>query len=116
MPTMKGNTSIAANSTNLTLLQDQDYEFLPYAAYVSLWASESATGLTTTFKGTAESLVSAAAPNIAAAAGRVQIDTDGLLVNEPLAAGTRLQLGATNSTGGAVTLNWIVEITRIPGY
>jgi hypothetical protein len=111
MPTMKGNSSIAASTTTLTLLTGQDYEFLPADAMVSLWASQSATGLSVTLKGNAESLLSSAPPNIASAAGIVSLQQDGLVSQEMLPKGTKLQLGGVNTTGGALTLNWIVDVT-----
>ena len=113
MPTMKGSTSIAANATNTNVLDGQDFQWLPFNALVSLAAAQSATGLELDFKATAEAIAATITPNIVAATGRVQQDTDTIFKNEPIPAGKQLKLTVRNTTAGALTLHWNVELDAI---
>lgn len=116
MPTMKSSTSIPANATVTNVLDGQDYQLLPFDALGDLYVSQSATGLELEFKLTATSLASGITPNIAAAAGRVQQDTDAIFRGEPMPAGKQLKLTFRNTTAGALTANWWVELTQVgPG-
>ncbi len=113
MPTMRGSTSIAASTTVENVLTGLDHEFLSKNALVTLTLAQSATGLVIDFKTNAEDLLASAVPNIAAAAGRCIIPDDTLLAQEPVRQGRRLKLRVVNTTAGALTLNYIVEVDYI---
>jgi hypothetical protein len=113
MPTMRGNTSIAATSVNTNLLADQDYEFIASRAIVSILCAQSAIGLEVGFKVGTNEIVSAATPNVAVAANRL-VEPDDRLLDKTIIPPGRLKLEARNATGGALTLHWLVEIENVP--
>ena len=115
MPVMKGSTAVAANATNQNALDEYDFEFMPYDGLVSVVVAQSATGLEVDVKATSESLAAAVVPNIVAATGRVQTDTDTILNNEPVPKGKRLKLLIRNTTAGSLTLHWVVNVDRWVG-
>jgi len=112
MPSMKGVRSIAANATNANVLENEDMEFVPYDALVSVAVAQSATGLELDFKQGTDSLASGISPNIVSATGRVEDDTDTILRNEPVPAGKRLKLPVRNTTAGALSIFYTVNIDR----
>lgn len=114
MPTMRGETSIGASSTNENVLQGSDFEFLNQLSVVDVVMSQSAIGLQIDVKADSDSLAASVVPNIEAAAGRLIEDQDGVVRRQLLRAGSRLKIRARNTTGGALDLNWMVNITPVP--
>lgn len=114
MPTMKGQNTLAAAPTE-NVLTGQDFEFLPYDALVSLYASVSAVTASIGFKADNAALLSdGSIPNVAAAAGIVRKPEDLIVDQEYVPANARLKLRAVGTAAGE-TLNWLVVVERIPG-
>lgn len=112
MPAMKGvNTLAAAPIENV--LTGLDYEFLPWDAWVSFYASVSAVTATVGFKADSVAILAdGSIPNVASAAGVVQQDRDLIFADQVVPANTRLKLRAVG-TAAAETLNWWVVIEQI---
>ena len=114
MPSMKAQSTLAAAAIE-NVLTGLDFEFLPWDALVSLYASVSAVTGTVGFKADAASLLAdGSVPNVAAAAGIVRRPEDLIVDQEFVPAGARLKLRAVG-TAAAETLNWWVLVERIPG-
>lgn len=113
MPSTKLATSIGATTINENVLSGTDFEFVPWPALVSISATGSATGLILDLKADNEDLVAQAIPNVAAAAGRVIVPDDTIIAQEPVRGGQRLKVRANNPTGGALTLNLLVELDQV---
>lgn len=113
MPTMKLTPSIAATSLTENVLTGTDFEFLPYAAAVTVSLSQSAAGLIVDIKADNEDLAAGVIANVAASAGRVIIPDDTVFADEPCQAGARLKIRANNPTAGALTLNLLVEVEQL---
>lgn len=112
----KGTTSIAANDTGSTnLLQGTDVEFINFPCLVTIRATESAAGLSVTFKnGAAQTIVDKSEPNIASAAGITRKPDDELAEGVLLPQGGHLVLNCSNSTAGALDLNYYVMVEAVP--
>jgi len=112
MPAMKGVQTLAAAAVE-NVLTGLDYEFLPWDAWVSLYASVSAVTGTIGFKADSVAIVAdGSIPNVASAAGVVQQDRDLIFKDQVVPANTRLKLRAVG-TAAAETLNWWVVIEQI---
>ena len=100
--------SVGANSVSTNQLAGQLYEFLQVRSLVRFRAAGSAAGLNTTLIG-----VPRPGPVVndqpISQANRWPVLPDDLVTQFPGSAGTRLVLTFRNTTGGALTVNWIVE-------
>lgn len=112
MPSTKLSQSIGATTVVENVLSGTDFEFLPWPALVSISATGSATGLILDLKADNEDLATQVVPNIAAAAGRVIVPDDTIIAQEPVLGGRRMKVRCNNPTGGALTLNLLVEIDK----
>ena len=107
MFTIQSNQSFSANATVANVLSGNQFEFIPYDAHIEVLGSMSATGLSYSMYANNELLFSNVLPNIKAANNPVY--PDDLILAFDAAAGTRLVLSVTNSTGGALTGAYIVR-------
>lgn len=112
MPTMRGNTSIAANGSNDNVLDGEDYEFIQGPAIISCLLAQSALGLEVDVKINTEDIASAITPSVAVAANR--LIEDDRVIDKQVIAGGRLKIPARNTTAGALTLHWLVEVEPVP--
>lgn len=113
MATMRGNTSIAASASNDNVLDGEDYEFIQGPAIISVLLAQSAIGLEVDVKINTEDLVSAATPNVAVAANRLVEDGD-RVIDKQVISGGRLKIPVRNTTAGALSLHWLVEVEPVP--
>lgn len=105
MPTMQDSVSVAANSVSANVLSGQKYEFLPPGANVTLSVTGSATGLRATFDcGTL--MIDDQAIGLQ---NRFPLIPDDVIMSGPVAGG-RAILRARNTTAGALTFFWRVDI------
>jgi len=112
MPAMKGVNILAAAATE-NVLTGLDFEFLPWDAWVSLYASVSAVSASIGFKADSVAILAdGSIPNVASGAGVVQQDRDLIFKDQVVPANTRLKLRAVG-TGAAETLNWWVSVEQI---
>lgn len=110
MPLIQGSVSIAATSVNDNVLAGSQFEFLPYDARVAFGLVASATGLVLDVYSGQDALCEALAPSTA---NRFPINPDDFNLQDVAAAGERMKIRARNTTGGALTLFFAVNIMPI---
>lgn len=105
---MQGQTVIAANSTNLNVLTGQKYERSPGDALGMLYINGSAAGLTAELNVAGMAVTDQIVVNTQ---NRLPVVPDDLAVDEWLAGeGDLIQLKVANTTAGALTVFWRVEL------
>ncbi len=110
MPSIAGNSSIAANTRSANLLAGQSFEFLPRPAVVSVYLTGSAAGLEVDLLIGGRSVAQAAT---VPGTNRSPLRLEDGIVQAAGVAGDRLFLQALNTTGGALTENHIVDINLV---
>lgn len=105
MPTMQGSVSVAANAVSANVLAGQLYEFVPPGANVALSATGSAAGLNTTFINGVP-LIDDQELN---SANVYPVVPDHLLHGGRVPGG-RLVLKFRNTTAGALTARWRIDL------
>lgn len=110
MPSIAGNLSIAANAQSANLLAGESFEFLPRPALVSVYLTGSAAGLETdVLVGGAAAVLGADVPGTNRSPLRLE---DGI-VQAGGGGGDRLFVTVLNTTVGALTARWIIDITFV---
>lgn len=105
---MQNSVSVAANSTNSNVLSGQRYERPPFNAYGTLYACGSALGLTNEINVGGRSVTPPMGVN---AQNRFPVVPDDMNVDGWEAVRDQLiQLTVVNTTGGALTFFWRVEL------
>jgi hypothetical protein len=108
MPRMSGQAvSVAANAVSANQVAGQLYEFLPRRTTVLLAATSSAVGINCTLLIGGRVVVNDAPIS---QANRFPIVPDDVVTQEVGGAGNRLILTFRNTTGGALTCNWSLDI------
>lgn len=107
MPTIQESVSVAANAVNDNVLTGSQWEYLPYNARVSFGLVGSATGLLCDVFTGQDNIAEGYAPSIA---NRFPINPDDFNLHDVAAAGERMKVRARNTTGGALTLFFSVQI------
>lgn len=110
MPIIKRETAVAANSTVENVITGSIYEFLPFNAALSIGNNGSATGLVITINTGSDTVQEESPANVSAVSPVIPDDMD---VQDVAAAGERLVIKARNTTGGALTLRTLVQITPV---
>jgi hypothetical protein len=105
MPTMQDSLSVAANSVSTNVLAGQLYEFVPGGANITVSVTGSATGLRTTFI-CGIPLINDQAINLQ---NRFPLVPDDILHSGPVPGG-RMVLTSRNTTAGALTFFWRVDV------
>jgi hypothetical protein len=105
MPTMQDSVSVAANSVSANVLAGQLYEFVPAGANVTVSVTGSATGLRTTFI-CGIPLINDQAINLQ---NRFPLVPDDIL-HAGQVPGGRMVLTARNTTAGALTYFWRLDV------
>lgn len=103
--TMQDSVSVAANSVSTNQLAGQLYEFVDPGTIVTLACTGSATGLRTTFI-CGVPLINDQAIGLQ---NRFPLIPDDVLMNNPVPGG-RMVLTARNTTAGALTFFWRVDL------
>lgn len=110
MPVIQKEISIAANSANENILSGSAFEFLRGNAVVSVGLAGSATGLVANIQSGADIvleespiLVKTTMPTI----------PDDMYYNDVGTLGDRLVIRVRNTTGGALTVRAIVQVTPL---
>lgn len=106
MPTMQDSVSVAANAVSANQLSGQQYEFVPHGTNMVLSCTGSATGLRVTLVAGNVTLINDQAINLQ---NRFPIIPDDVLHAGPVPGG-RMILTFRNSTGGALTAFWRVDV------
>jgi len=105
MATMMDSVSVAANAVSTNQLSGQLYEFAPEGATVTFAATGSATGLRTTFICT----VPVCLDQAIGLQNRFPILPDDVVFSDAVPGG-RMVLTFRNTTGGALTAFWRVDL------
>lgn len=108
---MQSSTSIAANSTNENVLTGQRFERCPYGgALGGLYVTGSAAGLTAELNVGGRSVTPPTSVN---SQNRFPVVPDDSLIEEWEAySGELIQLRAVNTTAGALTMFWRIELVE----
>lgn len=107
MPTMQGSVSVAANDVSANVLAGELYEFLPSAAQVVVSGTGSATGLNISLLAGGVALINDQAIGLQ---NRFPIIPDDIITQETIPGGARLLLKFRNTTAGALTAFWRVDV------
>jgi len=107
MPTMQGSVSVAANAVSANVLAGEQFEFLPSNAQVTLSVAGSAAGLNTTLLAGGVTLINDQAIN---SANRFPVIPDDVMSQEVIPGGARILLKFRNTTAGALTAFWRVDV------
>lgn len=107
MPTMQDSVSVAANSVSTNVLAGQLYEFVPTGTLITLSVTGSATGLRCTLIANIP-VLNDQAINLQ---NRFPIIPDDVIYSGRVRS-CRLVLTARNTTGGALTFFWRVDVSR----
>lgn len=105
MPAMQDSVSVAANSVSANVLAGKLYEFVQNGTNVTLSATGSATGLRLTFIA-GITWINDEALNLQ---NRFPLIPDDILLNQRVPGG-RMVLTARNTTAGALTFFWRVDV------
>lgn len=105
MPTMQDSVSVTANSVSSNVLSGQLYEFVNPGTPVTVSVTGSATGLRTTFI-CGVPLINDQAINLQ---NRFPLVPDDI-IHQGAVPGGRMVLSARNTTGGALTFFWRVDL------
>jgi len=107
--TMQGQNAVAANTTNPNVLTGQRYERSPFQAGVgNLYCTGSAAGLTAELN---IGGVSITPPTVVNIQNRLPVVPDDILTtNWEVLEGRLLQVTVVNTTAGALTFFWRVDI------
>lgn len=107
MPVIQGSVSIAANAVNDNVLAGSQFEFLPYNARLAFGLVASAAGLVVDVYSGQDTLCESLAPSTA---NRFPVNPDDFTLQDIAAAGERIKVRARNTTGGALTLFFSVNV------
>lgn len=110
MPVIQGSVSVAANSVNDNVLQGSQFEYLPYNARLSFGLCGSAAGLLADVYSGQDIVAESMALNTQ---NRFPVVPDDFILGDIGAAGDRLKLRLRNTTGGALTAFWSVNIVPL---
>jgi len=105
MPTMQDSVSVAANAVSANVLSGQLYEFIDEGTLVTLSCTGSATGLRTTFI-CGVPLINDQAISLQ---NRFPLVPDDVLQSGEMPGG-RMVLTARNTTAGALTFFWRIDL------
>lgn len=107
MPVMQGSVSVAANAKSANVLAGEQFEFLPQNASVTLSVAGSAAGLNANFLAGGVTLIDDQPINTQ---NRFPVIPDDVLTQENIPGGARLLLTFRNTTGGALTAFYRVDV------
>lgn len=110
MPTIQNSVSVAANSTNDNVITGSQFEFLPYNAKLDFGLCGSAAGLEVDVYTGQDTVAERYAVNTQ---NRFPINPDDFVLSDIAMAGERVKVRARNTTGGALTLFYSININPV---
>lgn len=110
MPLIQNSVLVAANSTNDNVLAGSQFEFLPYHAQLMFALNGSAVGLECDVYSGQDVITERMAVN---AQNRFPVNPDDYNLSDVAAAGERIKVRVRNTTGGALTLFYGVNINPL---
>jgi hypothetical protein len=105
----EGNLSVAANGTSTNRVAGLTHEFLDRPAMLVLAAAAAAVGLNCSLLVAGVALVD---DQSVSQANRFPIIPDDIVASEGPASG-RIILRFRNTTGGAIIVNWLIDVTYV---
>ncbi len=112
MPSFPFTQSVAAGATYLPL-DGWQYEYLPFPARVDIGINATAVGMVATVTSGSDTLMEESPIQAGGAAGVIPSPLNTPFMSDDAAAGDRLKIRARNTSGGAVTVNGIINITPL---
>lgn len=112
MPSFTFTQSVAANGTFLPL-NGWQYEYLPYPAEIQVLARAVAIGVVNTYTSGSETVVEESPVQSGGTAGVIPSPLNTPVQGWIGAAGDRLKLNYRNTTGAAVNVDGIIELTPL---
>jgi hypothetical protein len=112
MPSFPFTQSVAAGATYLPL-DGWQYEYLPFPAMVEILLNATAVGIVATVTSGADTLMEEAPVQAGGTAGVIPSPLNAAALQDAAAAGDRLKIRVRNTTGGAVTVNGVINITPL---
>lgn len=110
MPVIQKEISIAGNAVNDNILSGSSFEFLRSNSVVSIGLTGSATGLVANIQSGAD-IILEESPLLVKAT--MPIIPDDMYYNDVGVGGDRLVVRVRNTTGGALTVRAIAQVTQI---
>ena len=110
MPVISGNSSVAANTQSANLLAGDNFEFIGNPSEVRLYLSGSAAGFQADFL---VGGIAHAQNAVVPATNRFPLREEDGIAGVGALPGERLFLSVLNTTGGALTINWLVDIVEL---
>lgn len=110
MPVIQKEVSIAANSSNENILSGSAFEFLRGNAVVSIGLTGGATGLVANIQSGADIILEESPLEVKTT---FPVIPDEMYYNDVGVLGDRLVIRVRNTTGGALTVRAIVQITPL---
>lgn len=110
MPLIQQSISIPASTVNDNVITGSQFEFLPYDASINIGFTASANGLVVDAYSGQDTLCESLAPSTQ---NRIPIYPDDFNLTDVAAAGERLKLRVRNTTAGALTFFYSVQVNPI---
>lgn len=110
MPVIQKEVSVAANATVDNLITGSSFEFLRRNSIVSIGLSGSATGLVVAIQSGSDIVLEEAPILVKTTMPTIP---DDMYYNDAGVAGDRLVIRVRNTTGGALTIRAVVQITPL---
>jgi len=110
MPVIQREVSVAANATVDNLIAGSAFEFARGNVLVSIGVTQAATGLQVTINSGSDVIAEEFAPAILT---RFPVIPDEMYYNDVAVQGDRLVIRVRNTTGGALIVRAIVQVTNL---
>ena len=110
MPVIQREVTVAANATVDNLIAGSAFEFARGNVLVSIGVTQAATGLQVTINSGSDVIAEEFAPAILT---RFPVIPDEMYYNDVAVQGDRLVIRVRNTTGGALVVRAIVQVTNL---
>jgi len=110
MPTIKVQTTVAANATVDNVITGNQYEFLPFNAQLDFGIVAAAAGIVMDVYSGSDTLIEAGS---CSAANRSPIYPDDFDLRDVAMGGERIKVRLRNTTGAGIVVNTTVRITPV---
>lgn len=107
MPLIQGSATVAANATNENVIAGSQFEYLPYNSRVAFGLCGSAAGLFADVYSGQDIVAESMAVNTQ---NRFPVAPDDFVLTDIAAAGDRLKVRIRNTTAGALTIFFAINI------
>jgi len=111
-PSFPFTQSVAAGATYEPLTGWQ-YEYLPFPALVEILLNATAVGVVATVTSGSDTLMEESPVQAGGTAGVIPSPLNTPALQDPAAAGDRMKIRVRNTTGGAITVNGIINLTPL---